>query len=72
MNRTVFVGAHFKPTYKKVTVEVATGETKRGLFGGEKAVTREEKRLQQVGWSDREIDGPRLARDLDEAIQELN
>jgi len=72
LNRTVFVDAYFQPTYKEVTVGVPTGETKRGLFGGEKALMRHEKQLQQVGWSDSKIDGARLARDLDEAIQTLN
>lgn len=72
MNRTVFVKAHFVPLFKDVTVKVSTGETRRGLFGGEKELTRKETQRQQVGWSDSQIDGARLAQDLDVAISTLN
>lgn len=72
MNKVVFVEAHFKPLYKEVAVKVPTGETKRGLFGGEKEVLRKETQVQQVGWSDSEIDGARLARDVAQAVEALN
>lgn len=72
MNTLRFVKAHFKPVYKEVMVDVTTGETKKGLFGKEKAVTRREKQRQQTGWSDCEIDGARLAHDVAQAIQQLN
>src|SRR3546814_43979 len=72
MNKLKFVEAHFKPLYKDVMVEVATGETKKGVFGKEKPVTRKEKQRQQTGWSDCRVDGPRLAIDVQKAIDELN
>src|SRR3546814_16528875 len=53
-------------------LEVATGETKKGVFGKEKPVTRKEKQRQQTGWSDCRVDGPRLAIDVQKAIDELN
>ncbi len=72
MEKVVFVKAYFRPVGKKVSVDVPTGETNKGLFGGEKEVTRKEKQWQQTGWSDCKIDGQRLAEDLQEAIVALN
>ncbi|MDP9154659.1 MAG: hypothetical protein M3O74_10455 [Pseudomonadota bacterium] len=72
MNKTVFVKARFKPIYKDVSVKVQTGESKTGLFGGQKDITRTEIQRQQVGWSDCEIDGPRLAEDVSAAVAQLN
>lgn len=72
MNKTVFVKARFKPIYKDVSVKVPTGESKTGLFGGQKDITRTEIQRQQVGWSDCEIDGPQLAGDVSAAVAKLN
>lgn len=51
---------------------MATGETKKGLFGGEKEVLKKEKIWEQVGWSDCEIDGERLNHDINTALEQLN
>ncbi|WP_078118608.1 hypothetical protein [Thiosocius teredinicola] len=72
MEKIIYVKAYFLPVGKEVTVKVPTGETKKGLFGGDKEVTRKEKRWQQTGWSDCEIDGERLANDLQKAVSSLN
>ncbi|MGM0767901.1 MAG: hypothetical protein ACQEV6_07745 [Pseudomonadota bacterium] len=72
MNKTIYVPSYFKPLGKNKKVKVPTGEKKKGLFGGEKEVTVEEEQWEQTGWSDRAIDGERLARDIDTAIQTLN
>ncbi len=73
MEKVVFVKAHFRPRYKQVTVQVPTGETKKGLFGGEKQVMRKEVQRQETSeLSDREIDGEMLAQDLQSAIDALN
>lgn len=72
MNKVVYVKAKFKPVGKEVTVKVPTGETKKGLFGGEKEVTVKKQEWQQTGWSDREIDGERLSEDINLAVEKLN
>ncbi len=72
MNKVVYVKAYFKPIGQEKTVQVPTGEKKKGLFGGEKDVTRKEVQWEQTGWSDCEIDGERLSEDLAEAIEQLN
>jgi len=72
LNKVVYVSAFFKPIGKEVTVTVPTGETKKGLFGGVKEVTKKEKEWQQTGWSDCEIDGQRLSNDISSAIEKLN
>lgn len=72
MDKVVHVKAYFQPIGKEVTVQVPTGETKKGLFGGEKQITRSEKQWKQTGWSDCEIDGERLANDLQQVIEEFN
>ena len=72
MDKVVYVAAYFAPIGKEVTVKVPTGETKKGLFGGEKQVTVKEKQWQQTGWSDSQIDGARLAKDIAAAVDELN
>lgn len=72
MDKIVFVKAKFRPIGRNVTVKVPTGETKRGLLGGTKQVTRKEQQWQQTGWSDCEIDSERLAEDLQEAVSQLN
>ena len=45
---------------------------KKGLFGGEKEVKRTEMQWVQTGWSDKEIDGKRLAKDIASAVSQLN
>lgn len=72
MNKVVYVEAYFKPIGKEVTIKVPTGETKKGFFGGEKDVTRKQKSWEQTSWSDREINGHRLANDIAAATEELN
>lgn len=72
MNKVVYVEAFFKPVGKEVTVKVPTGEIKKGFFGGEKEITRKEQQWQQTGWSNREIDGRRLASDIAAATEKLN
>ena len=64
--------AHFKPIGKDVTTKVATGEKKKELFGGEKDVTQKVTEWKQTGYSDRLIDGERLARDISDAVGALN
>ncbi len=72
LNKVVYVETFFKPEGKEVTVKVPTGETKKGFFGGEKEVVRKEQQWQQTGWSDCEIDGQRLAKDIAAAVEKLN
>jgi hypothetical protein len=72
MDKVVYVKAYFRPVGKEVNVKVSTGETKKGLFGGEKQITRKEKQWKQTGWSDCLIDGERLAQDLQKTIEALN
>lgn len=72
MNKVVYVPAFFEPVGKNKTVKVATGEKKKGFFGGEKDVTRKETQWEQTGWSDCRIDGERLANDLAEIVSSLN
>ena len=64
--------SYFKPIGKEVTKKVPTGEKKTGLFGGEKDVTKTVRVWQQTGYSDRWIDGERLANDIAEAVSRLN
>lgn len=61
MNKSVFIGAHFKSIFENVTVKVPTGESKSGFFGGQKEITRSEVQRQQTGWSDCEINGRKLS-----------
>lgn len=72
MNKVIYVPSFFKPIGKKVKKEVATGEKKKGFFGGEKDVTTKVEEWQQTGYSDRYIDGERLASDIAKAVSELN
>lgn len=50
MNKVIYIKSFFKPVGKEVTAEVPTGEKKKGLFGGEKEVTRKETRWKQTGF----------------------
>lgn len=72
MNKVIYVEAFFKPVGKVESVKVPTGEKTKGFFGGEKDVTRKEEQWKQTGWSDREIDGARLAKDVAAAVTGLN
>ena len=72
MNKVIYVPSFFKPIGKEVTKKVPTGEKKKGFFGGEKDVTTNVKEWQQTGYSDRWIDGERLANDIAEAVSTLN
>lgn len=72
MNKVVHIPAYFIAVGKEKTVKVPTGETKKGLFGGEKEITRKEKQFVQTGWSETQIDSERLAKDLEIAINKLN
>ncbi|NCN89496.1 MAG: hypothetical protein GW936_08695 [Gallionella sp.] len=72
MNKVVYVRAFFIPIGKNVTVKVPTGEKTKGFFGGEKEVTETVERWEQTGWSKSEIDGDRLAKDIEKAIENLN
>jgi hypothetical protein len=71
-NKVIYVNAFFKPVGKDVAVLVPTGEKKKGLFGGEKEITRKEFRWQQTGFSECKIDGERLSNDIAKAIAQLN
>lgn len=72
LNKVVYVPAFFEPIGRNKTIKVATGEKKKGLFGGEKEVIRKESQWEQTGWSDCRIDGKRLADDLAKTIRDLN
>ena len=72
MNKTVYVQSHFRPVGRETKVEISTGEKKRGFFGRESDVTKTETQWQQTGWSDCEVDGERLARELQVEIDRLN
>ena len=72
LNKVVYVPAFFEPVGKNKTIKVPTGEKKKGLFSGEKDVTRKEIQWEQTGWSDCRVDDERLANDLKEIVVALN
>lgn len=72
MNKVIYVEAYFQPVGKEVTVKVATGEVKKGFFGGQKEVFKDEKIWEQTGLSDCVIDGKRLTADIGIAVTKLN
>lgn len=72
MNKVVLVKCYFSPIGKEVTIQIPTGETKKGLFGNEKEITRKSKQWKQTGWSDSKVDSNRLSKDLEEVIATLN
>ena len=72
MNKIVYIPAFFEPVGEDKIIEVPTGEKKKGFFGGEKDVTREETKWEQIGWSDCLIDSERLANDLAMEVEKLN
>ncbi|WP_059003005.1 hypothetical protein [Pseudomonas syringae] len=71
MNKIVYVKAYFKPVGEEVTVKVPTGEIKKGFFG-DKEIMKKETQWQQTGWSDSQIDGERLSKDVEDAVARLN
>jgi len=73
MVKTVFVQAFGEPVFGHdyKTVKVPTGEKKRSIFGDEKEITKKEYRRVQTGTSDSQIDGVRLANDIDAATTAL-
>jgi hypothetical protein len=68
MNRTVYIRALFKEIGECRTVQVPSG--KRGFLGHDR--TTAEQRWVSEGYSDSEIDGERLQRDVQQAVGELN
>lgn len=72
MNKVVYVKAFFKLTGKTVTKDVPTGRKRPGIFGGERDITKQVTEWEKTGYSDCEIDGDRLSKDLSKAIDNLN
>jgi hypothetical protein len=72
MIQTVFIPAHFKPITKDVIENIPTGETKKNWLGSEKVITEKVSTHKIVGWSDSEIDGEKLANDINIEINKLN
>ncbi|MFB2652693.1 hypothetical protein [Shewanella seohaensis] len=72
MNKVLYIPAPFKAVGKNVTKKVPTGEKKKGLFGGEKDVTETVTEWVQTGFSDSEIDGEALSKNISEAVSVLN
>ncbi len=70
MNRIEYVPASFAPIGKEVNVKVPVGEEK-GLFG-KKTKYEKRKEWQQTGYSDRLVDGEKLAKDIAKKAQILN
>ena len=71
MNRIKYVAASFAPTGKYVKVKVPAG-TEKGWFGSEKPTYRKEKQFKQTGVSDSQVDGPKLAEEINVEVQALN
>nr|WP_194246626.1 hypothetical protein [Pseudomonas syringae] len=71
VNKIVYVKAYFKPVGEEVTVKVPTGEIKKGFFG-DKEIMKKETQWQQTGWSDSQIDGEQLSKDVEDAVARLN
>jgi len=72
LNKVVYVSSYGKPLGKNITKKISTGETKKGLFGGDKDVTKKVTEWEQTGYSDSEIDGEKLAKDIQLAVEQLN
>lgn len=73
MIKTVWVEAYNQQKGRWEEYEEPTGEVKKGIFGGEKPVTVTKKRWVYIQnqYYDHLIDGPRLTRDLEEALNKL-
>ena len=73
MFKTVFVDAYHSQEYKQETYEEPTGEVKTGLLGRQVEVKEKKTRWVPTGnYSDRRIDGGRLANDLETALAQLD
>jgi hypothetical protein len=68
MDKTVYVPASFKEIRESRTIQVPSG--KRGFLGHERTIV--EQRWVTGGYSDCEIDGQRLQRDVQLVVDELN
>ncbi|PJO49348.1 hypothetical protein [Brucella pituitosa] len=71
LNKTIFVQAFHKKLWKEEAIDVPTGEVRKGVFGREKPVQEKNTQLVHVGFSDCEIDGARLASDVQSASEQL-
>lgn len=72
MIKTVWIDAHFQKDGRWEEYEEATGETKKGFFGGEKAVTVKKRRWVELNENrDDCIDGARLTRDTEKFLNQL-
>ena len=72
MIKTVWIYAYFKKQGRWETYEEDTGETKKGLFGGEKPVVVKKKRwIELDAYRDDMIDGARISRDIEKALNQL-
>ncbi|MFC4163889.1 hypothetical protein ACFOWU_09500 [Epilithonimonas zeae] len=72
MIKTIFIPAHFKPIIQNVADNVPTGETKKNWLGQEKQITRRIVSPKIVGWSDSEVDGKRLSKDITDELEKLS
>lgn len=72
MNRVIYVPAQFSAVGKYRNVKVPTGETRRNILGNKVPETRTEQEWQITGYSDKEVDGVRLAKDMDTAVARLS
>lgn len=72
MIKTVWIDAQFQKKGRWEEYEEATGETKKGFFGGEKAVTIKNKRWVELDeYSENRIDGARLSEDTNKILNQL-
>ena len=72
MEKIIYIKAYFIPIGKDTEIKVPTGETKKGLLGGEKQVFKKVTQWQQTGYSDCVVDSKRLAVDLQAITATLN
>ena len=72
MNKITYVKSNFIAYGKMKTVKVPTGNKRKTIFGNEKDEMVKQEKFQQTGWSETEIDGDRLTRDISTAVQGLN
>ena len=70
MIKTVWIRAYKAEIGKWEEYDKPTGETQKGLIG-DKTVTAKERRWVKTGLSDCRIDGKRLAKDMETAIQSI-
>lgn len=69
--KSVFVEAPMKKLMEHVTKQVPTGELKKGFFGGDKRLFKEDRVLQVTGISNCEVDGDELATQVNLVLAEL-